>query len=48
MKRNNQKTANSCGSVENINWLQRIGIAGFVFFLAKGLLWIVALAWVAY
>ncbi len=35
-------------SVESINWLQRIGIAGLVFFIGKGLLWIVLAAWIAY
>ncbi|MFV8819887.1 hypothetical protein [Haliea sp. E17] len=27
-------------------WLSRLGVAGFLFFLAKGLLWL-ALPWVA-
>ena len=29
-------------------WLRRIYTAGFVFFLAKGLVWIVAAVWVFY
>lgn len=29
-------------------WLQRAGTAGFVFFLAKGLAWIIAAVWVVY
>lgn len=48
MKRENQKARNSCEAVENMNWLQRLGVAGFIFFLAKGLLWIVAATWVIY
>ena len=29
-------------------WFRRAGTAGFVFFLAKGLVWIVASVWVIY
>ena len=29
-------------------WFRRAGTAGFVFFLAKGLVWIVAAVWVIY
>ena len=29
-------------------WLQRVYTTGFVFFLAKGLAWIIAAIWVIY
>jgi len=29
-------------------WIKRAGTAGFVFFFAKGILWIAAAVWVAY
>ena len=48
MKNENRKIRNAFAPSMNENWLQRIGIAGFLFFLAKGLLWIVAVAWFAY
>jgi len=48
MKNENRETQNEFVTVTSPNWLQRIGIAGFIFFLAKGLLWIIAVAWVAY
>ncbi len=48
MKNENRKTCNTFEPAMNANWLQCLGVAGFIFFLAKGLLWIVAVAWVAY
>jgi hypothetical protein len=30
------------------SWLQRLGLAGFLFFLIKGLLWLVVPALIAY
>ena len=36
------------GCVANMGWLQRIGVAGFAFFLAKGLVWVVAMVWLAH
>lgn len=45
MKKKNSKTYSTSEPVENTSWLQRLGVAGFTFFLAKGLLWIVAIAW---
>lgn len=32
---------------ENSTWLKRIGVAGFLFFLIKGILWLIAL-WLGY
>lgn len=29
-------------------WLLRIGITGFIFFLVKGLAWIIFVTWVVY
>ncbi len=48
MKNENRTVQNAYAPAINVNWLQCIGVAGFLFFLAKGLLWIVAVAWVAY
>ncbi len=31
-----------------ISWVKRFGVVGFLFFLIKGLLWIVAGFWVGY
>lgn len=41
-------TTNNYAYVVNTNWLRRLGVAGFVFFLAKGLVWIIAAAWIVY
>jgi hypothetical protein len=30
------------------SWLKRFGVAGFVFFLVKGLLWLIVPALIAY
>lgn len=30
-----------------LKWLKRIGIWGFLFFLVKGLIWLVLLYWLA-
>ena len=30
------------------NWLKRIGLAGFLFFLIKGLVWLVVAGWLAW
>ncbi len=48
MKSENRKAWSVFAPAAKENWLQRIGLAGFLFFLAKGLLWIAAAAWVAY
>jgi len=32
----------------NHQWIRRAGTAGFVFFIAKGMVWIVAAVWVVY
>jgi hypothetical protein len=48
MKQESKKTRSTYVPVENTNWLQRLGVAGFIFFLAKGLVWIVAAAWLVY
>lgn len=48
MNAENGKTRNLLAPAMHANWLQRIGIAGFLFFLAKGLLWVAAAAWLAY
>jgi len=31
-----------------VNWMKRFGVAGFLFFLIKGLLWLIVPAVVAY
>jgi hypothetical protein len=31
-----------------VNWVKRFGVAGFLFFLIKGLLWLIVPALVAY
>lgn len=31
-----------------VSWVKRFGVAGFLFFLAKGLLWLIVPALVAY
>ena len=36
----------SQGCLQSNKWLRRMGVTGFVFFLAKGLVWILAAAWV--
>ncbi|MCU7800827.1 MAG: hypothetical protein KZQ70_11940 [gamma proteobacterium symbiont of Lucinoma myriamae] len=33
---------------QTINWVQQAGIAGFLFFLIKGLVWIAVAAWAVY
>lgn len=30
-----------------MKWLKRIGIGGFLFFLVKGLIWLVIFYWIA-
>jgi hypothetical protein len=34
--------------IEPLKWLKRIGVAGFVFFLIKGLLWLLLPGLIAY
>lgn len=43
----NEKTENKkkCPAV---NWVKRFGVAGFMFFLIKGLLWLIVPALIAY
>lgn len=36
------------GQVANTGWLRRLGAAGFAFFLAKGLVWLVAATWLVF
>lgn len=36
---------NNYGFIVNTSWLRRLGVAGFAFFLAKGLVWVIAAAW---
>lgn len=31
-----------------VNWIKRFGVAGFMFFLIKGLLWLIVPALIAY
>lgn len=31
-----------------VNWVKRFGLAGFLFFLIKGLLWLIVPALIAY
>lgn len=31
-----------------VNWVKRFGVAGFLFFLIKGLLWLIVPALIAY
>ncbi len=37
-----EKTYTAPSHKKTILWLKKLGLAGFVFFLAKGLLWIAA------
>ena len=41
-------TINNYGNIVNIDWLRKLGAAGFAFFLIKGLVWIIAAAWIVY
>lgn len=41
-------TINNYGNIVNIDWLRKLGAAGFAFFLIKGLVWIIAAAWFVY
>jgi len=36
------KTTTETVKKEETTWLKRIGVAGFLFFLIKGILWLVA------
>ena len=35
-------------TVMTSTWLRRIGVTGFIFFLVKGLAWIIFATWVVY
>jgi hypothetical protein len=35
------------GDMKVVNWIKRLGFAGFLFFLIKGLLWLIVPALIA-
>jgi hypothetical protein len=45
VKEFNEKTESSNGLIK---WVKRLGVAGFMFFLVKGLLWLIVPGLIAY
>jgi hypothetical protein len=47
-KRPMQQVQTAKSTTQKNRWLQRLYTTGFVFFLAKGVVWIVAVSWAVY